>query len=57
MGSEAESESWLQHAEWIPESRGGLVLVKDNDIYYRSDHSWATWQYLTEEKMSLINYL
>ena len=41
MGSEAESESWLQHAEWIPESRGGLVLVKDNDIYYRSDYSWA----------------
>ena len=35
VNSEAETESWLQHAEWIPQSRGGLVMVKDNDIYYR----------------------
>ena len=33
---EAESDSWLQHAAWIPQSRGGLVMVADNDIYYRS---------------------
>ena len=34
-GVEDERSSLLQHAMWLPKSHGGLVMVKNNDIYFR----------------------
>ena len=30
-----ESQEYLQHACWVPGTSAGLILVKQNDIYYK----------------------
>ena len=30
-----ESQEYLQYACWVPGKSSGLVLVKENDIYYK----------------------
>ena len=45
-----ESQEYLQYACWVPGKSSGLVLVKENDIYYKPQPTSQKIDRLTFEK-------